>query len=87
MPLPLAVTVVVPGAKPVSWSVDVLLPPDRIVAVAGTVATPGALLVKATGIGATVAWLLGYAEPSTVRRTLKFDCAPTVVFDGPPNTN
>lgn len=59
MSVPLAVTLVLPAAKPVSVSVDVVRLPAAIVAVAGTVATPGALLVKVTVIGASTVWLLG----------------------------
>jgi hypothetical protein len=57
-PVPLAVSVVVPGATPVSWAVLEAVPFTGTVTVAGAVAMPGALLVMLIGIAAAAVWLL-----------------------------
>lgn len=54
---PLAVSVVVPAATPVSWPVLDVVPFRGMVRVSGTVATAGVLLVIFTVIGPMAVWL------------------------------
>jgi hypothetical protein len=58
-PEPLAVTLVVPAATPVSVPVPDQVEPVATVTAGVTVATPGALLVRFTVTGAVAVWLLG----------------------------
>jgi predicted membrane chloride channel (bestrophin family) len=57
-PVPLAVTVVVPAATPLRLPLFDDELPIGIVSVAGTVATPGALLVRFTLMALRASWLL-----------------------------
>ena len=56
-PEPLAVSVVVPAATPVSWPVLDQVLSEAMVRVSGTVATPGALLVILAIIVLEAVWL------------------------------
>ena len=66
-PVPLAVSVVVPTATPVICTVLDVVPPTAMVAVAGTLATPGALLVRSIGLAFIAVWFPEYEAPGSVR--------------------